>query len=315
MRMQAVSFSRSESPDDVNNGQGWTRDDAAAWCRAHDFKDDVPEAGEEEGARLWARQLDPDECETNSFRTITENFPVGVQGVVCEMPVEEAAPEGEQVGKPPHLARSIMKDGKPQTQHKAAALGIEDEENRIVSFIASDETVDRMGDIIRADGWQLRDFKKNPVLLWAHNSSEPPIGTVTDIRVEKNRLLARAKFMPEGLHDFADKIWKMVQLGFLRAVSVGFMPVEWDMRKGADGEWLGYEFTKQQLLELSVVPVPANPAALTVARKVGLDSNSTSKLFIPTEESIARVRASHSLLRNRLRLARLGVSGNRSITL
>ena len=43
-------------------------------------------------------------------------------------------------------------------------------------FTGSDETIDRDGEIIKVDGWQLANYKKNPVILWGHNHSIPAIG-------------------------------------------------------------------------------------------------------------------------------------------
>jgi hypothetical protein len=48
----------------------------------------------------------------------------------------------------------------------------------------------------------------------------------------------------------------------LRAVSVGFMPLEMTRYVDLEGHMTGYEFTSQELLELSAVPIPANPEAL-----------------------------------------------------
>ncbi|NKI20347.1 hypothetical protein HFN20_03700 [Paenibacillus dendritiformis] len=49
-------------------------------------------------------------------------------------------------------------------------------ENRVLRFIGSTETEDRDQDVIRATGWQLENYKKNPVFLWAHDYTVPPIG-------------------------------------------------------------------------------------------------------------------------------------------
>ena len=59
-----------------------------------------------------------------------------------------------------------------------------DDGSRRVRFVFSDGSVDRMGDTIAADGWDLADFKRNPVALWAHDSSEPPIGKASNVKVE-----------------------------------------------------------------------------------------------------------------------------------
>ena len=37
------------------------------------------------------------------------------------------------------------------------------------SFVLSSARVDRMGDTIRQEGWDLRDFQRNPIALWGHS--------------------------------------------------------------------------------------------------------------------------------------------------
>ena len=46
--------------------------------------------------------------------------------------------------------------------HSTEASGME--------FILSDATADRFGDIVEPAGWQLDNFKKNPIALFGHDS-------------------------------------------------------------------------------------------------------------------------------------------------
>lgn len=154
-----------------------------------------------------------------------------------------------------------------------------DDEERRATFIASTATEDRQGDTIQQDGWDLKSFKKNPVLLFGHNSRDLPIGKVENIKVEDGKLMAKTVGVDAGVHDLADKVWKMIGSGFLNAVSVGFRALDYEPRFGKDGEWLGMNFLKQELLELSVVPVPANPQAVMVARCYGSSHDQVSEMF------------------------------------
>ena len=151
---------------------------------------------------------------------------------------------------------------------------------RRARFIASDETVDRYGDIIRASGWQLGNYRKNPVLLFGHQSDSLPVGKVEPIAVEGTQLIAHAEFLPEGVTSFADSVWSLIEHGALNAVSVGFLPLTppnpiFD----ADKHLTGFEYIAQELLELSVVPVPANPNALQLAKSFGLTPAEMRCLF------------------------------------
>jgi HK97 family phage prohead protease len=163
---------------------------------------------------------------------------------------------------------------------------------RHVKFVASDESVDRYGDIIRATGWQLDNFRQNPVLLFGHQSRALPVGSVDPIQVVGTQLIADCNFLPPGATQMADEVWACVDAGALRAVSVGFAPTgPMNMLLDNNGNWTGYEFTSQELLELSVVPVPANPQALAVAKSLGI-SEATQRLLFPDDErALARVAA------------------------
>lgn len=117
--------------------------------------------------------------------------------------------------------------------------------------IATSEALDRDGEVIKADGWKLEPFKKNPVLLWAHDFRIPPIGAVTSLTRDGDKLIARGVFAKT---EFAQEIRSLYDTGVLKTVSVGFIPLE-----RRDNTILSAE-----LLELSFVPVPANSEAVSL---------------------------------------------------
>jgi HK97 family phage prohead protease/HK97 family phage major capsid protein len=145
--------------------------------------------------------------------------------------------------------------------------------DRTLDVIASDETVDRYGDVVSAAGWQLAEFTKNPIALWMH-SYDAPIGNVENVRVEGKRLLARIRFATAGVSERVDELWRLVKAGVLRAVSVGFMvdsEADYEFIRDADENVTGYRFLRQQLLEVSLVTVPANPNAVALAKSLVAD--------------------------------------------
>jgi HK97 family phage prohead protease/HK97 family phage major capsid protein len=142
-----------------------------------------------------------------------------------------------------------------------------------MDFVLSDETVDRYGDVIASDGWDVKDFKKNPIALFGHRG-DFPIGTWDNLRVENKGLRARLKLAPEGTSARIDEIRKLVDAGILKAVSVGFMPVESKPLESGGG---GYHYTKSSLMECSLVTIPANPNALQIAKALKI-SDETQKL-------------------------------------
>lgn len=148
------------------------------------------------------------------------------------------------------------------------------EEDRVLRFIGSTETPDRDGDVISADGWELDKYLENPVFLWAHDYKTPPIGKAVRVWVENKKLMFDIEFPTADIHPLADTIYKLYRGGYLTATSVGFIgkqAVERDDAavQGAPSWQVGVKFTRQELLELSAVPVPSNPTALQTAKAKG----------------------------------------------
>ena len=164
----------------------------------------------------------------------------------------------------------------PTIKRFVVSRAITPNEDRPITFVASDETVDRMGDVVRADGWDLTAYKRNPVFLWAHDYGRTPIGRSEWIGVDDGRLLATVEFAPT---EFAKEVETLYRQRFLRAVSVGFRAKAFTFRKGPHGAIEGIEYTKQELLEISAVPVPANPQALGKAFDAGLAAPRMRSLF------------------------------------
>lgn len=143
----------------------------------------------------------------------------------------------------------------------------ESEEDRVLNMIGSTNLIDRHGEVIDNKGWELENYKKNPVILFAHDSSQPPVAKAIEVGLEKGKLKFKIKFPDEGVYPFADTIYKLYKGGFMKASSVGFMPIEWKDGDGTEkSPWRTY--TKAELLELSLVPVPANPQALVTSKEL-----------------------------------------------
>lgn len=136
----------------------------------------------------------------------------------------------------------------------------------------SDDSVDRHGDRIDQAGWMLDTYKANPVLLWAHDASQLPVGKTLDVGTDGNKLRGKMEF---AKHKFAQDVKDLVDGKFLRAVSVGFAPKAYDVAEDREGSGFfpALDFKQQELLELSVVPVPANPNALIDAKSQGLNTD------------------------------------------
>ncbi len=82
-----------------------------------------------------------------------------------------------------------------------------------MTFEVSNDEVDRHGDTISVNGWQLQAYRQNPVFLWAHNYTQPAIGRAMDVWKEEHSLLARIEFAPT---DFAREVSALYQGGYQR---------------------------------------------------------------------------------------------------
>lgn len=130
--------------------------------------------------------------------------------------------------------------------------------------IATDFTEDRDGERIDPEGVELKNFKKHPILLWGHDHRQMPIGLAKNIRREKNGITFEPEFHEEtDVARTVKKLWGTV----FKAVSIGFIPKERE----------GNVWTKTELLEISVVNVPANPNALAEAKAKGIDVSALEK--------------------------------------
>ena len=143
-----------------------------------------------------------------------------------------------------------------------------------LNFVMSDETPDRYDDIILANGWDITNFSRNPIALFSHNSSFP-IGRWKNMRVEGNALVGRLELAPEKTSDRIDEIRRLVTAGILKSVSVGFRPVESKPRPSSSGTI----YTKQELMECSLVSVPANPNAVAIAKSLNISRKTIGTVF------------------------------------
>jgi hypothetical protein len=139
-------------------------------------------------------------------------------------------------------------------------------------------------------GWQLDAYRKNPVVLWAHRSGEPPIGRCVDCAIEDAppALVQTVEFADKTTYEFADTIFSLYKGKFLNAVSVGFLPTKEPTRiVDEKGNWTGsFEFNGQELLELSCVPVPTNPQALARAVTKGFSASDLARVFEPVMSEV-----------------------------
>ena len=143
------------------------------------------------------------------------------------------------------------------------------QETRTITFVASDGSRDSAHTVLNQGGWKLDRFNKNPVIGYNHDiyggwSSDDVDKVIGKGRayVEDGKLMVDITFEPKEINELAEKVYQKILFGSLNAVSVGFLPVgkgAWGKGDEAVGESNEtYYYAGQELLEISVVNIPAN---------------------------------------------------------
>jgi len=160
--------------------------------------------------------------------------------------------------------------------------------DRNYEFTASTSTVDRDGEVIDAKGWDLKNFKKNPVIMYAHDYRSLPIGKAPKVWLTGGKLKNTVSFPPEGTYEFADIVERLVDTGYLKTESVGFIPDPDKIIEGDGKKTPKRTYKKQELLEISIVPVPSNPDALRNAIDNGVITTKEFDAITKPEDIISQ---------------------------
>jgi len=143
-----------------------------------------------------------------------------------------------------------------------------DVEKREFTAIISTNDVDLANEVLLPEGVNAKDFKNNAIILFNHDRDNP-IGTAKSIRRQGNGLVAKGK-LAQGIERI-DDIWKLVQQGILKGVSVGFQILEQRPATPEDIKMFGKNvrsvISKWKLLEFSIVSIPCNQSALITGCK------------------------------------------------
>jgi HK97 family phage prohead protease len=134
-----------------------------------------------------------------------------------------------------------------------------------VSVVISTGYVARDEHIFEPAGAQIENYRKNPVVLWNHDTDHPPVGRGEDLQVNGDNIAARVRFAPMGISVKADEIRGLVKAGFINAVSVGIDPIEaepLDPKKPRGGQ----RVSQWELMEFSFCNVPVDTGAGVTAR-------------------------------------------------
>jgi HK97 family phage major capsid protein/HK97 family phage prohead protease len=178
------------------------------------------------------------------------------------------------------------------------------DESRTIEGIASTPSTDRMGDVIESTG---AVFQVPFPLLWQHDSKQP-VGWVTFAKAMKDGIPYKAQWAGAGIADFIDNAWKLVKAKLVRAVSIGFRPLEWKWLDEDDVNNLGIHFLKWEWMELSAVTIPANMDA-TISNIKSLDHFRTASRLAAHGVAPINV-AGNSVVRRSVSLPSVGATNN-----
>lgn len=137
----------------------------------------------------------------------------------------------------------------------------DDHENHdldIYTFVVSTPEVDRYGTIIIPSGIDYTAYLHNPIVLAQHNADEWPIGRCLGFAMNGENLEATLQL--HRITDDACEVADLVAAGYVKAVSVGIIPKESE-EQTIDGKTV-IVYTKSELVEFSVVSIPANRQSL-----------------------------------------------------
>lgn len=143
----------------------------------------------------------------------------------------------------------------------------------IIDFAASTARVDRYRESLDPAGWVLDNYRTNPVFQNCHQykTVTDTLGTALLTEVRDGMLWQRILFATLA-NPLAQVAYKLYRGKFLRAVSVGFKPLAWtdfSSEESATNGGCQRKYTRQELLEVSAVSIPANPDALALAIRSG----------------------------------------------
>lgn len=159
--------------------------------------------------------------------------------------------------------RRVIAEAKDKMEKSQFVAPLEALEGKRARFIITSGDIDRQGEIVDPNGWDFVEYMRNPVILDSHRygSIADIVGrAVSEPRREGDRWTVDIEFADTPMGELAERL---VAQGMLKAVSVGFRSLQRRPEKGIT------RHVKQELLEVSLVAVPANPAALRIRAAVG----------------------------------------------
>lgn len=181
-------------------------------------------------------------------------------------------------------------------------MSVYDGERAVVAKICV-PVVDRDGEVVVPQGCRSEDFEKNPVVFYSHSyqipalAGLPPVGKCVSLKRTADALIAKTVFAerpanhPKDAEWLPDTLLSLYQQGVLKGFSIGFLPIDARAATKGDKDIYGPNckavYSKWNMTEYSVAPIPCNQEAVAMAVSKGIITRDTAKSWfnmeIPTE--------------------------------
>lgn len=170
----------------------------------------------------------------------------------------------------------------------AATKAVTDDAAKTATFVVNSDQVDRDEEVVLplAVLASKESYLANPIFLWGHAHRGAPdmaLGTCVDLSGDATEVRAMFQYDVE-ITETAATVYKQVQKGTIRSVSIGFIPVKWVTRQSPEEDidalpahvatalrtgriWLVH--TAIELIEISQVFIGSNRQALALTAAFG----------------------------------------------
>lgn len=156
-------------------------------------------------------------------------------------------------------------------------------------FVMSAATLDRVGDTIDPKAYRKAAANVDRLIALFNHDRDKIVGYWANLKAVSDTLVGHIRFFPK---DWGAMVKEMLDFGIPLGASIGFQGRAEQNDKG------GLHFTEIQLLETSVVAVPAHPRALQIAKSFGVDLSQISEIDpldlpapVSTHEVISKAKA------------------------
>lgn len=181
--------------------------------------------------------------------------------------------------------RGAQKKPKEQADLITKEIDIKTLDDDTFVVVATDESTDRDGDKLIADGGDVKNFMKVGSFVYGHMKDNPlPVASPIGSEIANKSLLLKGKWADPSTSEFHKAVRSLVKQGILKGVSIGFLADRKfaEDNKDIEGNITGKVYKKWELIECSFTPIPSNANARVIAKD--FSEAVQRELFEPSEE-------------------------------